>query len=301
MEQPLISIIIPVYNTGSSALELINFLLKKQKYQNLDVIIIDDGSKDDSLKILNSIKNAKVRVFHQENSGASAARNTGIKKSKGDYIIFLDSDDMIESEFISELAKKIQHSNTNLVTTGKLYRRLGTNHQKILFNSPVPKKQPNESFKAYILKLMNIDGRMYSVNNKIFKSKIIKNNNLFFDTSMDFAEDTKFVLEYLNCVSGDIDFIYKPLYIYNFGTETSTVKTSSLKWSNWQKSYDHLKIWIGDHPTLEEKQGLQKIYLRWTISHALAVARSNQTFKQKTEFLNPISLFFAEIIVKFRR
>lgn len=297
---PTLSIIIPMYNTGDSTTELIGAILS-DKFQDLEIIVIDDGSADDSFAKIKKIKNPKIKLFHQKNFGASSARNLGIKQAKGQYISFIDSDDMIRPNFISFLMRQIRKNNIDLVVTGIFYHRLNTGHSKSIYTTPVPKKSNDESFKAYILKLMNIDGRMYSVNNKIFKAEIIKNNNLLFDASLNFAEDTKFVLDYLNHIVGEIAFIYKPLYIYNFGTDTSTIQKSSLIWSNWQTSYDHLKQWVGNCPTKQEKSGLRKIRLRWTISHALAVARSQQSFRNKIKHVSPILLLPAEIIVKFRR
>ena len=96
---PLVSIIIPVYNTEKYLAETIQSALN-QSYPDKEIIIIDDGSTDKSLSIANSFKNEHVRVFYQSNKGASSARNKGIAESKGDYIQFLDSDDLISPDKI---------------------------------------------------------------------------------------------------------------------------------------------------------------------------------------------------------
>ena len=120
---PLISVIIPVYNTGSSALKLVKKLLSDQ-YKNLEIILVDDGSADDSLKVLKTIESPKVTLKSKKNGGASSARNLGIKTAKGKYILFIDSDDGITPDFISSLVREKEKENTSLVVTGMRYKKL---------------------------------------------------------------------------------------------------------------------------------------------------------------------------------
>ena len=100
--------------------------------------------------------------------------------------------------------------------------------------------------------------------NKLYEAKIAK--TLAFDESLNFAEDTKFVLDYLNKAPGDPNFVLKPLYIYNFGTTTSTINKTAINWQNWQTSYKNLKTWLGKKPTSSEKFWLHLVHLRWRIS-----------------------------------
>lgn len=300
MTSPLVSVIIPVYNTGKVAAKLTDFFL--DIYDNLEIILVDDGSSDDSYKILEEkTSNKKVKLFHKENGGASSARNYGIDKAAGEYIVFMDSDDEVRKDYLKKLVSGITKKGVDLVTTGKLYHRLATGQKKNLFTNEITPQRDGETFKNYILRLLNSDGRMYSVNNKIFRADIVKNNHLKFDEKATFAEDTRFVLDYLNNIEGRIEFIYEPLYVYNFGTETSTVTSSSLVWENWESTYDFVKNWVGEPITKEEEKNLKKLRARWKISHALAVARSTKKFSEKTKYLNPLLLIPSQIIVKFRR
>jgi glycosyltransferase involved in cell wall biosynthesis len=89
-----VSIIIPCYNSGKHISDTINSVIN-QTYKNLEIIIIDDGSTDNSVEIINSINDERIILLRQENKGASCARNLGITSSKGDFIQFLDSDDLI--------------------------------------------------------------------------------------------------------------------------------------------------------------------------------------------------------------
>ena len=300
MKEPLISVIIPIYNTGKKATKLIDFLLTG-KYQNLEVIAVDDGSKDDSLKLLKTIKDKRVKVYHKSNGGAASARNYGIGRSTGKYISFIDSDDFIRPDFLPKLAEAITKKDAALAMTGVEYHRVKDNTSFPAYPNPQPSQDKGESRKAYILRLMSIDGRLYSVTNKLFHANIIKDNRIQFDTGMDFAEDTKFVLEYLSYADGKIIWIPEDLFIYNYGTTTSTVTKSSLDWTNWQKSYDYLCTWLGSDSTREERKNLHKVLFRWKISHKLAVARANLPLKQQLRYANIFELILAKLAIIFRR
>src|ERR1700748_3370934 len=99
--RPLVSIIIPVYNAQKYLAETINSALA-QTWPNKEIIIVDDGSTDNSFQIAKNFENDKVRVYYQENRGAGAARNKGLREAKGNYIQFLDADDLISNNKAEE-------------------------------------------------------------------------------------------------------------------------------------------------------------------------------------------------------
>lgn len=300
MKQPLVSIIIPVYNTGQAAAGLIGLILN-DRYENIEVIAIDDGSSDDSLKLLRKIKDSRVKILHQKNQGASAARNAGLKVISGEYVLFVDSDDSIAPEFISAMVSEIRRKDVAVVSCGYRYRRLQKKSAHNIYEQPSPAMRNGESRKEYVLRSLLRDGRLYPVTNKIFKAGPIVENKVRFALGMDFAEDTKFVLDYLAVTPGEIRHLTTPLYYYNYGTETSIVSKSSMDWKNWQKSYDDLVAWVGAEPSRVEKRLLRLILRRWKISHALAVARSRAPFSVKKKYLNPMWLPLAGLVAKVRK
>ena len=111
----LISIIVPVYNVENYLKECLDSILN-QTYQNIEVIIIDDGSTDNSSKICDEYakKDKRIQVIHQQNSGLSVARNNGIKLSKGKYLSFIDSDDIIHSQMIELLNQEIKKNKCDI-------------------------------------------------------------------------------------------------------------------------------------------------------------------------------------------
>lgn len=113
-----VSVIVPVYNIEEYICECLDSIVK-QSYDNLEIIVIDDGSTDDSLKLCVKYQKKysdKVLVFHNENGGLSAARNYGIKKATGEYITFVDGDDTMEVDAIKEMVKCLKKYNADVAT-----------------------------------------------------------------------------------------------------------------------------------------------------------------------------------------
>lgn len=257
-----VSVIVPVYNTGKLAVKLIKKILTGS-YDNLEIIVIDDGSEDDSSDILKTINDKKVSVFRQNNKGASAARNYGIEKARGEYLVFIDSDDEVKKGFLKKMVNGMGDG-VSLVSTGVEIRKVGQNvFSREYLDGFLDRK--NEPMETFVLRSLLRDGRMYPAFNKIFKASIIKESGLKFDEKMKFGEDTKFVLDYLKKADGGIKFILEPLYIHNFGTVTSVAKKMEGDWKNWQKCYANLKKWVG-RGNLYQKWLLILIYLRWRVT-----------------------------------
>ncbi len=302
----LVSVIIPMHNTGISCLKLIK-ALKKSSYRNLEIICIDDGSTDDSFRAIAryAAKQTNIIVKHQKNAGPAAARNAGLKLATGKYLTFVDSDDIADRTFVEKLVEAF-NDETILVCTAIQYRRVASGAVQPVFMRILREQKAQESFREYILYMLLQDGRLYGVTNKIFRRDIVMERGLRFDVTMDFAEDTKFVLDYLNACedyyinSGIIHTICEALYTYNYGTATSIVSKSSLSWPKWRNSYRNLCAWTKKKMTLLARWRLGQIWCHWRLSHALAVARANLSFGQKLKYLNLIELCLATLLLKVR-
>lgn len=316
--KPLISVIIPIYNTGDSAVKLLN-KLTKQSYENLEIICVDDGSKDGSFDLVAEFirqsslknKNLNMTILRQKNQGAAGARNLGLKKASGEYVTFIDSDDEVKKTHIEDLLKSLEKDPRNALSVcGYVYRRLRMQTEKNFFTNEIWTGLEEVNFRAYILSLLASDGRMYAAINKMFRLSVIKKAKVEFPIGWDFAEDTMFVLRYLKAAEeagfNRIGMVLKANYIYNYGTETSTVASSSMKFNNWQKSFQNITKWAEDKNDSTEiknlkQKWLKKLYLRFKISHALAVARSAMPLTKKWKYLNPLVLPFASLAAKIRK
>lgn len=119
MKNPLITVIIPVYNVEKYLRRCLDSVIA-QTYQNLEIICVDDGSIDDSGKICDqyAVRDARIKVIHQENQGLSAARNRGLDCATGEYIAFVDSDDYIQSDMLERLYSELSKSEASYVICG---------------------------------------------------------------------------------------------------------------------------------------------------------------------------------------
>ena len=269
-----VSIIVPVYNNKNYLKKCFDSLLN-QTYENLEIILVDDGSSDGSGEIVDDYakKDARIKAIRQQNAGQSAARNAGLRLASGDFVGFADSDDEIAPTFVEDLVNAFTE-NVALTVCGMHYKRLKQKTANDVYINPLRSCKKHETKKAYILYLLAVDGRMYSSVNKLYRAEIAKQCS--FDESLNFAEDTKFVLDYMQKASGTPAFVLKPLYIYNFGTDGSTIRSTAVKWKNWKTSYKNLKTWLSPNPTARERFWLHAVYARWRISHIRSKKRAKQ-------------------------
>ncbi len=110
----LVSVIIPAYNVEDYIVNCLNSIVN-QSYKKLEIIVINDGSTDDTLKKIKSVKDKRIVLINQKNTGQSIARNKGIEKAKGKYIMFVDADDFISNDLISKMIKIAKNDNSEIV------------------------------------------------------------------------------------------------------------------------------------------------------------------------------------------
>jgi len=131
MQSQLVSIITPMYNGGTFVSQTIETVLN-QTYPNWEMIIVNDGSKDDSPEIVSefSKKDSRIRLINQPNGGSASARNNGLRNAKGRFICFLDSDDLWEPVFLEEQINFLTENNASIVSAS--YNRINDKNDKIL-------------------------------------------------------------------------------------------------------------------------------------------------------------------------
>lgn len=206
MNEESVSIIIPAYNVDEYLEECVHSLLC-QTYTNYEVVIIDDGSTDNTYDVGKrlTVESAKVKLFHQENQGVSIARNVGMQKANGEFFIFVDADDIVAPQYIETLVACVKKSDMGMVGFTSEREKIAT---KVSLNTvDIQASNMMES----ILCEANYDGYLW---NKIFQRKIIEKNNLKFQKNIVVWEDLLFVLQYLkNCdkvtISGEKLYYYR--------------------------------------------------------------------------------------------
>ena len=286
-KSPEISIIIPAYNCGDQIKTIVNSILS-QKFQDFELIIINDKSTDNTLDILRALAKTdnRIKIINQlKNGGASIARNKGIQKSRGKYIIFFDADDDITPTTITKLYDTITSNNSELAVGGftvQSYRGDNLINSVDVCANQLPPQEPNEPWELYILKLLGLDGRLYQVWNKIYLSSIIKDNKIQFQPGINFGEDFIFNLNYLSHMTGKIQFILEPLYLYKQNLEGGTFSKSSLIYNNRLQNYCELEKFVAKIPKSIKKDSLLSwIKYNWMYSHLLAISSSAMTPAKK--------------------
>ncbi|MEG0679282.1 MAG: glycosyltransferase family 2 protein, partial [Carnobacterium sp.] len=112
---PLVSVIVPVYNVEEYIEECLESIVN-QKYQSLEIIVVEDGSTDESpQRIQKYLNDDRILFIEQKNKGLSGARNTGMSKASGEYILFVDSDDYIDVHLLSDLVPLMQDNQLDLI------------------------------------------------------------------------------------------------------------------------------------------------------------------------------------------
>ena len=230
--QELISVIVPVFNVKNYLSKCLESILR-QSYTNLEIICINDGSNDGSEIILEKYlkKDNRIIVINQENTGLSSARNTGIKNANGKYISFIDSDDYLNTDCYSLCIPYFNMGVDIICFSAKVEVESGG----IKLKSDDYYYQVHQKNKVLVTPQNLIEENVSSWN-KIYKSSIIKKNNLLFPVGL-LYEDAEFYWKYMSYVKYAF-YLKKPLYFYL--RRPGSIMSQTFLGSD--RAIDHLKI-----------------------------------------------------------
>ena len=193
MNKPLLSVIIPVYNAGDKINRCVESILN-QPFKDFELILVDDGSTDDSLLRCNQFANQheNIRCFHKSNGGPSSARNLGLEKVNGEWVSFIDSDDSIGEDWYSQFFK---YSNYDLIMHGFTFSDCMGEPHSYSYESHDYK---NKDIVRFILDFIDSPGLLLrGPVNKFFRKDIIEMANLRFDEQALCGADYLFNLGYI--------------------------------------------------------------------------------------------------------
>lgn len=237
----LFSVIIPIYNVENYVEKCINSVIG-QNYENIEILLINDGSKDNSQLICEkkAKEDSRVRVINKQNGGLSSARNTGLDNATGDYILFLDGDDYWDDkEALFKINNKLKGSKADIVTFGlkKMFEDTGEIEEtKYVFNRENIDFSSKKNILSYLVK-----NNLYisSACNKVVKKSIIDKYNLRFEDKA-LSEDIEWSAKLL-LYSNAIDVIESPFYIYR---QRNHSITHTLKLINIEYLVKHIETCI---------------------------------------------------------
>lgn len=261
MNEPLVSIIVPLYN-GEQTIERCLTSIRNQSYKNIEVLVVNDGSRDHSMKILKKFEETDPRfqIINKTNSGVSDSRNVGMKHARGKYLQFVDSDDWLVKDATETFVTAAENYNCDMIITD--YHRVV--NRKIYIKGHIPKEglMSRREFAEYMMKAPAnfYYGVMW---NKFFRTDIVKSHKLKCSKDLNWCEDFLFNLEYLQYIT-DVCVIKKPVYYYVktkgslVATQVNlkqTVRTKRILFDYYKDLYKSIDIYD------ENKLRIQMFYL----------------------------------------
>lgn len=259
---PEISVIIPVYNREKS-IKIALDSLKSQIFKRFEVIVVNDGSNDQTLNTVMSYceNDSRIKIISQINSGVSSARNSGLALSKGKYITFLDSDDYYNNNFLNDMYNKIISSNADVCYCG--YNVVSSNSiqvQKMKFTS-------ENVLENYLLNKLKVHTTGWMI-----KREFLESNNITFSTGYSWGEDVEFFSKVL-AVSKNVVFIES--YLTNY-TKEKNDNLSQFSIDKIDKDYEMIYKMLMDMK-FEGNLKVQQILHKYRLP-ALIVYRLNSAF-----------------------
>ena len=288
----LVSVILPAYNS-SKTIEKAILSIKKQIFDDWELIIINDGSTDDTQQIaeIYAHQDSRIKIINQRNAGRSSARNIGLKIAKGEYISFLDSDDIYFEHTLDNLVTSILKYNSDLVIGNISYNKKTKN----ILND---KYLERENAVKEIFSLRVTQPTIFnSVCNKLFKKEIIQKKNIFFPSNIEMGEDVIFVLRYCNQIQSIVTI---SVSIYNYIPSIQSITKSRFRSSYMDRK--HLSSYLLIDLYKKWNLPLDKVYgsfFNYKMFGCSFAASTNFALLKKTideTFIDSHILYFADKI-----
>ena len=267
-----VTVIIPAYNSSRTLGRAIESVLK-QTYQNIEVIVVDDGSVDNTYEVAASYISDKLKVYKQQNSGACKARNLGISKATGYYVKFLDSDDYLLSNAVYEQVKQAELLEEKQVVYGyrkMLFKTTGVCKTiiKPLLNQPVDLISDNLTISLPLHKL----------------SSLLELNG--FDEELSFRQEWDL---HLRLSDKGYEFVYFESCVFVQVIHDSEVRISSRK-LEFKKEFDNLEKIFNKFTCMTSAQYAAWAYKYWTLGRQfLKLKKTNEAklFFDKAKEISP--------------
>ena len=285
----MISVIVPIHNSEKYMVKCIDSILS-QTYTDFELILIDDGSSDNSPKICDeyAVQDNRIVVIHKKNGGVSSARNNGIIIAKGEFITFVDSDDYIEKDFLLNAIEGIKE--TDMYLSGITMEYFEDN--KIVNSVTYSQiKSENMTIKE-LLENLEVTYPQICICGpccKLYKSKIIKSNNILFDEKLNLGEDTLFNLQYYKNIK-NVYFDMKTFYHYRrINGESLFSSFHPDTYEKHVKVYDTMRELIKDKNCSDESiKKFENLYTSLLIGCIHHVFKFSKEKKDRIEIINKV-------------
>lgn len=293
----LVSVVITTYNSEKTIKKLLNSVYE-QSFHNFEVLIIDDGSSDNTKRIVDTFLSKHInrwRWVSCDHHGVSVSRNIGIDEACGKYIVFLDSDDFIENNYLNKLVKMINTSelavcNYNVKNDNGEFLNYGYVEKSLL--------SKEDGLKSII-----INNEIKSVLwNKMFRLNIIKENNLFFDSDLCIGEDFVFLVYYFKYVMTVrtteqrlYNYVIQPNSVIQEAASINRSKVDFTEWNAVNKVKQNIELLSSNY---EAELNYREFKVANNLQKKILQSKKVKMQKQGTVYLKEISDFFKKSFFK---
>ena len=229
----LISVIVPVYKTEAFLTECVGSI-RAQVYENLEIILVDDGSPDSCGDMCDLLakEDERIRVIHKSNGGLASARNAGLDAVKGEFVAFVDSDDTIDADMFERMHKQMEKENTDICMCG--LNMIYDGYERVLTFPDERALTPSELWDSYISDFRTYHTLIVCSCNKLLRRGILHRNNtepeIRFPEDVRMAEDGYFIADCVEVAQHGIAFMEFAPYNYSqINNPTSIIKVESYK------------------------------------------------------------------------
>ena len=280
-ETDLITVVVPCFNVEQYVEKCVNSILM-QTYSNLEIILVDDGSRDGTREKLDAFHDQRIIVIHQKNMGLSGARNTGIKYANGRYICFIDGDDYVEPEYVGRMYESCKKNKTDICVCGfnyvnEEYRVIGKKYVKNKFRydkissiKDILSRKPKTTVVAW---------------NKLYRTDLFTKNNILYPVGR--LHEDGFIIYKLYYYANGISVISDTLYNYLQRSDSIMNKKYSHKHvEDGIKSVEEAKSFLSSKPIRKKISNEIKAYEINTKSYILYLIIKNKlVISEKSEII----------------
>ncbi|WP_443738958.1 glycosyltransferase family 2 protein [Treponema sp.] len=303
---PKISCIVPVYNVEKYLRRCVDSILN-QTFTDFELILVDDGSPDNSPAICDeyAVKDSRIKVIHKVNGGVSSARNVGLDVAKGEWICFVDSDDLIEADYMQKMYEAAINNNSDFIMCGIQqiagYETLKNNYKKKIKKNTVCKNR-----REFLQKIIRLRSRLenavvlHSPVNKLFCASLL--NGIRFREDLLVCEDYVFNLHYFYQIKSAV-FLYDELYVYLLNTSSAT--------HNFKSKYiEDILFALSETKNFYDKNHLNhhsyniyrnSVFYQCLVNYISEYVNKSQSLEQLVSFQNKFKfyyLFFGGLNIK---
>lgn len=255
-----VSMIIPCYNAGRYLSECLESVLA-QNEGSFEVIVIDDGSTDNTLDVAQAyaMKDGRITVLHQDNQGVSAARNLGLSRATGEWVTFVDGDDLITPDMLSVMLDAVDEKTDMVVCAHETF---GASSEVFWPQSHWYRYRGERMRRAAALRLIEGDSVLNIMCNKLHRRELIVRENLYLRKGIAIAEDALFNLEAVLCGNG-IKYVNKVTYRYRIHSRSATQARTKSEFDA------HVRWFSAMREMLEQRHMMESYYAAYVDSVVL--------------------------------